>query len=294
MAVRTASRARSVTAARPSPSPGLRRAGLAAAALVLTAFFFVMSFPWDRLGDATAARVGQLLGADVAVAHLSTSWLPLPGFRASGVRMHWPDGRSLELEQASVRPAFSTAWLRGRPALFVSLAAPLGTARGTLLPAGPPAFAGRLGVPALARLPLTMLVPELSLDGRADADVDLRLLPDGPRGEARFEAHDGSLALPGLPVALPYTTLRGELGFTDAASVEVRSLSLEGPMLAADAKGSVGRAPIPQLAPLDLELHVQVRDASLRPALAGAGLRFGPDGAATLHLRGTPQRPLLQ
>ena len=294
MEARRPARATSAVAGHPSLPPRVRRAGLAAAAVFLTAFFFVMSFPWDRLGDVTAARAGQLLGADVAVAHLRTSWLPLPGFRASGVRVHWPDGRSLELDQASVRPAFSSAWLRGRPALFVAVAAAVGTARGTVVTGGPPAFAGRLGVPALARLPLATFVPELSLDGRADADVDLRLLPDGPRGEARFEAHDGSLALPGLPVALPYTALRGQLDFTDAAWVEVRSLSLEGPMLAADAKGSVGRAPLPQLAPLDLELHVQVRDASLRPALAGAGLRLGPDGAATLRLRGTPQRPLLQ
>ncbi len=294
MPARPGSRPGAAAAARPSLPAGVRRLGLIAAALVLTTFFFVLSFPWDRLGESTAARIGALIGADVAVGHLGTTWLPLPGFRASGVRVRWSDGRNLELDQASVRPAFSLAWLRGRPALYVGLAAPLGSARGTLVPAGPPAFAGHLGVPALARLPLQRFAPDLALDGRAEAQVDLRLLPDGPRGEARVEARDGSIALPGVVVALPYTSVRGDLGFTDAALVEVRSFSLEGPMLSADVKGSVGRAPTLQLAPLDLELHVQVRDASLRPMLAGAGLRLGPDGSATVHLRGTPQRPLVQ
>jgi hypothetical protein len=176
----------------------------------------------------------------------------------------------------------------------VGLATPLGSARGTLVPAGPLAFDGHLGVPSLARLPLQRFVPDLSLDGRVEADLDLRVLPDGPRGEASFEAQDGSIALPGVVVALPYKTLRGELGFTDAALVEVRSLSLDGPMLSADAKGTVGRAPTPQLSPLDIELHVQVRDASLRPMVAGAGIKLGPDGSGTVHLRGTPQRPQLQ
>jgi hypothetical protein len=74
----------------------------------------------------------------------------------------------------------------------------------------------------------------------------------------------------------------------------VKSLALEGPLVAGSGTGSVGRAGALDAAPLALDLHLQARDPGLRQLLAAQGLAPGPDGTATLLISGTLGNPILR
>ncbi len=264
-------------------------------AAALTLFFVVAGFPYERLAPAAAARISAATGARVSIVDLGpTLGLLGLGIHAAGVRIAWPDGSALELDDLRVRPAWSLAWLRGRPALAVSASGPLGRAEGTAIVAGEPGFDGRVSDLDLSKLPIAGFVPGASIEGRGGAVGDVALGPAGVRGSLALDAKDGSIALPNLPVALPYTTLRGDVKMTDAALLEISALELDGPLLALRVNGSVGRAAIAPASPLNLEVHVQAKDAAVRPLLAQAGLRVGDDGSADLRLTGTAAQPLLR
>ena len=96
-----------------------------------------------------------------------------------------------------MRPAWSFSWLRGEPAFHLAMTGPAGTLAGTVWPASGLAFAGRARAIQLSLLPLDHLVEPLPVLGRVDAEIDLRTGPNGPTGEIRFEAWDGSIALGG-------------------------------------------------------------------------------------------------
>ena len=273
----------------------VRTRGIPIAAALLTLCFVVTGFPFERLAPTVAAKASQALGARVSITSLAPSLSALgPGVQANGVTVVWLDGSQLRLDNVRVRPAWSFAWLRGRPALALRLAAPLGQLNGTLTLGPTPGFDGTVRDFALAKLPLQGLLPGASIDGKASGDLDLTTTPGGTRGSVRAEARDGSLGLPNLPVALPYTTLRAEIRLTDAALAEISSLDLEGPLLSLQASGSVGRAPVLPAAPLNLTLRLRAKDASIGPLLTAAGLRVGPDGSSELHVTGTAGQPLLR
>jgi type II secretion system protein N len=273
----------------------LRRLGIPLAALLLTSFFVLIGFPWERVRERVAHQIGAATGSTLTIGSLAPAFgLFGPGFQASHVVVSWPDGRRFDLAEARVRPAPSLSWLRLRPALYVDAQTPQGRTSGKLTLGTPYRFAGSLSDIQLAALPTAQLIPGASLEGHAQLDGDLELRSDGPRGELRFEASEGSLTIPGLPIALPYTTLHGTLRFADETAIAIESLVLDGPMLSAQASGTLARAPQLQTAPLDMELRLEARDASLRPLLAQAGLRVGPDGSATVKITGTPSRPILR
>lgn len=281
-----------------APNPTLRRAqriGIPVGAVLLTLFFFAIGFPYDRLRDVVAAKAGALFGVQVRMA----SFVPTlsvfgPGVAASQLAITLPTGRQIAIERARVRPAWSTAWLRGRPALHVDLTAAEGHAIGTLVLGGEPGFSGTLSDVELASLPTAASLPGLSLDGTARAEVDLRATPAGPRGAIDVAAQSGSLALPGLPVALPFETFTATAKLTDAALASDLDVSLVGPLLSARVRGNVGQSPLPANAPLDLRVEVKVVDPSLRPMLAATGLRFAQDGTAEMRLSGSVGRPVLR
>ena len=160
--------------------PWVRTRAIPVAAALLTLLFVVTGFPYDRLAPAVAARVSQVLGAQVSIASLGPSLSLLgPGVRASGLSVLWPDGSQLRLDSLRVRPAWSFAWLRGRPAFALRLAAPLGQVNGTLIVGSAPGFDGTVRDLELAKLPLQNLVPGASLDGKASGDLDLTNTPGG-------------------------------------------------------------------------------------------------------------------
>jgi type II secretion system protein N len=272
----------------------VRTRAIPLAAALLTLLFVVTGFPFERLAPAFAAKASQTLGVPVSITSLGpTLGLLGPGVRASG-SLTLSDGSQLKLENLRVRPAWSFSWLRGRPALALRIASPLGQANGTLT------LGSQLGLNfavqglELAKLPLQSLLAGSSIDGKASGDIDVATTPGGARGSLHLEARDGSIGAPNVPFALPYTSLRAEVRLTDAALAEISSFELEGPMLSLHASGSIGRAALMQAAPLNLSLRLQAKEPSVGPLLSAAGLHVAADGSAEARITGTAGQPLLR
>src|SRR5262249_53329493 len=148
----------------------------------------------------------------------------------------------------------------------------------------------RLADVDLAALPVAALWAGAALTGRVDATLDLRAEAHGLAGSIALAARDGSAALPTLPLPLPFTTLTAELELGEDPPLRLVALELTGEELRARGSGTLGAASRLARAPLDLAFELAV-EPDLRTALAGTGLRLGPDGRATLRLVGTLDRP---
>jgi type II secretion system protein N len=274
-----------------------RAAALALACLLVTAFFFALRFPYDRFRAPLAAQLAAATGAAVELGELSGR----PGptgltLRAAPVRLRWPPGEPVELEGASLRPAWSLSWLRGRPALHVDLEARAGRASGTLWPGPPLALSARVRGLALEALPPELLARAegFALTGRLDAEADLSGGNGGALGDLVLEVQDGAASAPGAPLAVPFERLRAELTLEEGGGVRLRSAALEGPMVLGSAEGRLGPGPSWTQAPLDLRLDLQVADPSLRSVLAPLGIRLDGQGRTKLQLRGTLAAPELR
>ncbi len=265
------------------------------ACVLLVIVFFLSGLPTDRIGELASRKLGAALGTRVTIGALgpAVSWRG-PVLSASEVRIALADGSSLTFDRARVRPALSLRWLRGQPALAIDAAGPAGRIDGTLYPSGEPRFDGTLAEVDLARVPLAGALPAGSFEGRATASGRVHWSAAGPQGEFELVARDGSLALPSLPIALPFATLQASVAMTDAAFAEIRSFAIEGPMLAASASGTIGRATPFGVAPLSLQAKVEAREASLRPLLQSAGLRPDASGVANVTIGGTAGHPSLR
>ncbi len=266
--------------------------GVPIAGVLLTAFFFFMGFPWDGLRDAVASQASRASGARVTIAELAPSFTLFgPALAARGVSATLADGTVIQLDRARLRPAWSPAWIRGHPAVAIDLEAPQGRVRGTVFAGAEPGFDGRLERVSLAALPLASFAPDLALDGTGEADVDLRSGAEGPVGSVEVSVSDGSIGLPGMPVALPFESLagRGELG--GDAWLVVEELALDGPMLSLEGSGTIGKSPSLERAPLNGKLVVDVREQSVRPMVRQLGLRLDRAGHAEVDLGGTLGQP---
>jgi type II secretion system protein N len=225
--------------------------------------FVFLGFPWDRVRDALAVQASR-------------------------------DDSVWRVDRARLRPAWSPAWLRGEVALAVDLAGPEGRVRGTLYAGSAPGFEGRVEDVVLASLPLAGVVADLALDGTADAEIDLRSGDDGPQGSVALAAADGSIALPGMPVALPYAFLEGELELGGDALLRVHRLVLDGPMISVEGEGTVGRGADVDRAALDVRVHVEVHEASVRPMIRNLGVRLDREGRGDARIGGTLSRPAVR
>ncbi len=270
----------------------LRILGLLGLGLLLTALFCLALFPYERLREPLANEIAARTGASVEIERVEggLGWRG-PELRAASVRLRWPDGAALALDEARVRPALALSWLRGDPALGVALDGPDGRLRGTLIAAETQRFDGRAEELDLSILPASAGVP---LTGRANVDFALQASDGAARGTLELAARDGTLTLPDPPVAIPFQTLVAVLELDPAGGSRIEGLALDGPMLAIEGGGTLGPAPRPELAPLDLRFDVTVRDAGFRPILAGFGLRLDREGRARLRIQGTPARPRIR
>ncbi len=280
------------------PSPALerlQRIGIPVGAVLLTLFFVLIGFPYDRIRDLVASQASQALQAQVRIGSLGPAFSLLgPGVEAQAVDIDLPDGRRIAVSEARLRPAWSFSWLRGRPALHIDLTATEGRAIGTLTLGAEPGFDGTLEQVDLAKLPLSAALSGLSVDGIASGEIDLRQTPAGPRGSIDLEAANGSIAVPGMPIALPFERLTAKTQLTDEHLAENLAVDLQGPMLTAQIDGNIGQSPILMNAPLELAVKMVVVDDSLRPMLAGTGIRFAQNGSAEMRLLGTAGLPVLR
>ena len=105
------------------------------------------------------------------------------------------------------------------------------------------------------------------MSGALTADVDLhaRAAAEGGGlvGHVRFDLSEGSFSGAGLPMAVPFERLTGDLQFGDGSFVRVEGAKLEGPVLVATVEGNIGDAPERGAQPLDLRLSYELRDKSL-------------------------------
>lgn len=265
------------------------------AGVLLVLFFIYRGFPYDQVSATLQNALSRRLEADVRIQELGPrlQWLG-PGIEASGVRVAWNDGRSLQLASVVIRPAWSLSWLRGAPAVYAVIDAPMGSLRGTFVADGDGAGAwtGNVTELDLAQLPFEPW-PGIATRGWVDADVDLRIGENGPEGRVSFFAREGSVQLPDVPMPLPYDTCKGDLTFGNEAFVQINVLALEGPLISADVSGSVGAAPRLDQAPLALEVAITAQPA-IRSILQSAGVRVARDGTAQIRITGTPAAPIVR
>jgi len=273
-------------------TPGLRKLAWGVAALLLTALFVARGLPYERLSALLSAAVARNTPLTLHIQELGPSLSLLgPGIRATDLRITAPDGAGIRLEALRLRPAWSLCWLRLRPCFHLALELAGGSADGTL--GSEPSFGGELAGIDLAQLPLGALWPGGALAGRLEATVDLSAGDQGPEGSIALEAREGSIGLPRLPLPLPFETLRARLALGGDAMLRIEELELLGPGLELRGEGQLGRAADFAQAPLDLRIEVEAQ-APLADGLRSFGVALGRDGRGTLHLTGTPTRPVVE
>jgi type II secretion system protein N len=280
--------------AEPRGLPRRQVVWLALGALALTALLMVLRFPYDRHALAIAQRVERETGARVTLGPVSLALVRFgPGIAATGVQIAQPDGTRVDLDRLGVRPALALAWLKGQPALATEIESARGGASGVVTFGAEPGFDGKLRDVDLEHLPQSRIGAPLSLAGRADADVDVVVREAGPEGDVEFEARDGLLTHPNLPLPIPFQKLTGEIALGGDAWAAIRRFELTSPLASGHASGSVGRSPQFASAPLKLEIDLTVSGA-VQGSLRSQGVAIGNDGQLHLNVAGTPARPVVR
>lgn len=275
------------------PRP-LRYAAIAFAAVLLTGFFMYLRFPYDRLADTLSAELERSRGVKLSMAELGPSpGLLGPGLVATGVRITARDGTVTEFDRVRVRPAWSLSWLLLTPALVTELEGAQGEAEGTYTASEPATWVGRLVQFDLSRIGADRLGPGTQLEGRADADLELSLGPDGPEGHIQFVARDGRLGHPQLPLPVPFEQLSGDVTVGGAQQLEVHDLALVSSLASGNLSGTIGRAARPDAAPLALDVKLTAAPA-IQGALRSQGVKVGRNGEIALRIEGTLGRPLVR
>ncbi len=275
-----------------APRPPVVR--LALAALALTLVFMVLRFPYERVAGRIAERVERDTGARIALGSASLGLVRwAPGLAARDVRITTADGARIHLDRLGVRPALAFSWLRGRASWGVELASEQGRASGVVVTAAPASFDGRVEGLDLALLPQDGVGPGVRLDGRADADVDLVFSEAGPVGRVAFDAREGTVAHPQLPTPLPFQKLDGEIELGGEAIARIVEVNLESPLAKGRAVGTIGQAASLALAPLQLEIGLDV-SAPVRGSLNAQGVKVGEMGQVVFRISGTVGRPVVK
>jgi type II secretion system protein N len=267
---------------------------LVGAGIALTALFMVVRFDYDRVAFKIAERVEQETGAHVTFGPVKLSLVRWgPGLAAQGVQIARSDGTRVDLDRLGVRPALALAWLTGNPALATELQSARGAASGVITFGSAPGFAGTLHDVDLEQLPQERIGAPLRMKGRADADVDITMRDAGPEGDVEFEARDGLLTHPNLPLPMPFQKLTGEIDLGGEGWAELKKIELASPLASGHASGTIGHSPAFANAPLKLEIELTVSGA-VQGSLRSQGVAIGNDGQIHVNVSGTPARPVVR
>jgi len=272
-------------------SPRLVALGVVAAGLGLIGLFLAAGFPAERLEPRVRGELASATGAQVRLGSLNTglSWGG-PALTASNVELRWPDGTTLELDRAAIRPAWSLDWLRGVPAWHLDLTGDVGAFRGTLATGEHPRLAGEFRAVVLERIP-TSWTGGAQLSGRMDSELDVAWVDEQWAGALELRGRDGSFVIPALPIGVPFQRIDAVLVLGGDTLARLESFVLEGPMIAGSAIGSLGSSAQLVRAALQLDLDLEVRDPNIRPLVEQQGLTLGADGRAHLEVGGTLGAP---
>jgi len=269
----------------------MRRGLLVASVAVLLAFFLAARFPFERLLPALLASAQQATGAGIEVGELGFGLgRGGPLVIASGVVLEWPGAQPIRLDDVTLRPAWSLAWLRGRPLWRLEASGEPGAFRGEV---GFDRVAGELEAIDVAALPWALLGSLPPLQGRISGLVDLARVDGAWAGSARFEGQPGSVDLAGLPVAIPYEALAAQLRLA-SDRLSLSEARLEGPLVTASFQGTAtATGDAFSSWPLDLEVEIEAVDPALRGYLGPLGIPVDPQGRARLQVTGSLSAPFL-
>lgn len=269
----------------------MKRGLLGLAAVVLTAVFMYVRFPYDRLAERIASKLEATSPWRVDLVDPGPRpTLFGPGVSAGPVRVQHSNGLRLDLDTLVLRPAWSTSWLRLTPAIHFDIESTTGNATGTLTLDDPPHLEAGIEDADLAAPFGAGASESLILTGQLDADLDLSLAQPGPEGPVHLTARQGSIGHPVMPLDLPFDRLDAVLLWGGNAWLHIESANIQSPMLTGELQGTVGKPPG---GPLDVRLDLEPDD-SARAMLQSQGLRIGRDGRLSLQLGGSTSQPTLR
>jgi type II secretion system protein N len=271
-----------------------RIAALVLAAFALTALLMVLRFPYDRVATSIAQQLEQRTGSRVTFGSFGLAFVRWgPGFAAKSVEVVSPDGTRMSFDRIGMRPALSLAWLTGGAAMATEVESQRGDVSGVTTFGKSPGFSGEMRDIDLEQIPQQSSGAPLHLKGRADLDIDVVMREDGPVGSVGFEARDGLLTHPELPMPMPFTKLAGEIDLGGQHWAEIKQFSLESPLATGHARGTIGKATAFANAPLDLALEFTVSGA-VQGSLRAQGVSVGNSGDVHVAISGTPMRPVVR
>lgn len=277
------------------PEPSLvgrwfRALGLLVLMLVAIVAVALAFFPFERLAPALAAQIERETRVETRLAKLGLRLGARgPVLEARGVSLRWPTGETLALDALTAAPAELGAWLRGVQSAHVTADARFGSFEGEV---SREFVRGDFTRFDFAQLPATWFGMRGSpLAGAVDARVDLTRLAEQWSGTVRLEGGEGSLALPGSPVAIPYERLDAAMRLDEVGTLQIESLSLAGPMIVASAQGEVAAGYAgPATGEIAIDAEIERMDPALLPALTEYGVVLDANGAGRISISGTPDQ----
>jgi type II secretion system protein N len=258
---------------------------------VLFVGFVVARFPYERLLPAAEAAASNALGARVEIGRLGIG-LGWGGPEAVGEALHlrWPGGDALRIERVGARPAWTLAWLGGRPRWYVTAAGPPGRFAGEV---APDRVDGAFEEVEVTALPWATFGGTPPLRGRLSGAADLTHEDGAWQGFADVTGENGTIDYAGLPVAIPYEHLAARIELSPG-ELALPAARLEGPLVTARFSGAATPGPgEPARWPLELRVEVERVDPALRSYLAPLGIRLDRQGQASLRVSGTLAAPIV-
>ncbi len=268
--------------------------GVPCAGVLLTAFFLIRGFPYDKLGELIANRIERNHGIHLAVGDVGPA-LQLAGLALEGtqLRVTFPDRSPQQIDRALIRPAWSLSWLTGEPALHVELESRSGRADGTLRWNAVTSWVGTIRDARPELPPIADWIPTGGLEGRLEATLDVSVGELGLEGLVEFQIRDGSISLPGLTSPLPFESLTAAVRLGGDAYAKLTSLSFEGPLASGSGSGKIGRAERLEQAPIGFEFQLDIKPGLSR-AVSDAGVKVNPGGDAVAKISGTVAKPKIR
>ena len=268
-------------------------------AVLLTALFVYLGFPYERLIQYVLDRSGDNQAVEISFESASSNleWLG-PGIEVEGITIIPNAPPRIYLGRVALRPAWSFSWFRGVPSIHATVEALAGEIDASIQLEDPLHVIGTFFLMDASALPLPARGPEIPIRGPLEIDFDLSgsVGGDSPiwEGTLALRGEDGSIVFPDFPVAIPYTELEGliRLGGDSLLSVEVGRM--EGPLVNATLSGIVNGDRLNKSAIVEMRVATESDDASVQKAMRDLGLEVDPDGKAQLSLAGTLASPRLR
>jgi hypothetical protein len=269
----------------------MRRGALIAGVALLLLVFLAARFPYRRLLPPLLAAASGATGAEIHVMDLGLGLgLGGPHVVAHDVRLRWPAAPEIQLSAVRVRPAWSLAWLGGQPVWHVAAEGPPGAFDGVVAADRIDGAWQELDPDAL---PWVLFGTTAPLLGRLSGEVALARGDHAWQGSARVVGGEGSVDLPGRPVAIPFVAVQAELGVAPDR-ITLASGRIEGPLVTATVAGSASPSGGGFAAwPLDLDVLIESVDPALRGYLGPLGIPVDGQGQAQVRVTGTLAAPYL-